>query len=374
MTQTSLTLPHPLQGRVSSWCTWTWCSITPRLYHEPTPDGGALLGWTDSSGNGHVSVISPAGDLGQTFNYPARSLRGLVAHADGKFAVMLYEPASTIMWLAKYNADGSPIWSTNIKGPLTRFDGGVGDSRLAYGNGVYAAYFAVYGVSGWVEGHNGDQLTYIDDDGTVEDGGWAWGCSHSMAELIDYHPGLAKFMPLCSSDCYASKGLLINDKKQVYACDGNCGGKVSAQLGQAAQTPDGWKVVFSALGTADVTGKGIGLATINADFTSSYIWLTNTDGATEREPVIARLGTSLDSDRFVVGWKTTDDGVYHLEVITSDGSVVMPLEDVSTTGIQWGDRDDSLRTRPDGKVSWVEGSAGSTTLNYYVLNNVGLTQ
>ena len=120
-----------------------------------------------------------------------------------------------------------------------------------------------------------------------------------------------------------------------------------------------------------MTGKGIGLATINADFTSSYIWLTNTNGATEREPVIARLGTNLSSNRFLVGWKTTNDGVYHLELITGNGTVMMPLEDVSSAGIRWGDRDDSLRTRPDGNVSWVQGNAGSTTLNYYVFNVTG---
>ncbi len=169
-----------------------------------------------------------------------------------------------------------------------------------------------------------------------------------------------------------AKALLINDSKVVYACDGNCGGLVSAQLGQAAQTGSGWKVAFSALGTTNIVGKGIGLATINGDFTSSYIWLTNTNGATEREPVIARLGTSPDSDRFLVGWKTTNDGVYHLELISGSGTVVMPLENVSGAGITWGDRDDSMRTRPDGKVSWVQGSAGSTTLNYYVFDGTGL--
>ncbi len=372
VTKTSLILPHPLQGQVQSWCTWSWCSVTPRLFHEPTVDGGALVGWTDGSGNGHVSVITPAGSLGQTYDYAGRSLRGLVAHSDGKFAVMQYDPATKIMWLTKYNANGSQAWSTNIKDSLTHFDGGIGDSRLAYGNGLYGAYFAVYGDSGWVKGHNGDQLTFVNDSGTIQSGGWEWGCSHSMAELINYHPGLAKFMPLCSSDCYASKGLLVSDSKLVYTCDGNCGGLVSAQLGQAAQTTTGWKVAFSALGTANVTGKGIGLATINADFTSSYIWLTNTDGTTERDPVIARLGTSLGSDRFLVGWKTTNDGVYHLELIAGNGTVVQPLENVSAKGITWGDRDDSLRTRPDGNISWVQGTAGGTALNYYVFNGAGL--
>ncbi len=372
VTKTSLTLPHPLQGMVATWCTWGWCSVTPRLFHEPMANGGSLVGWTDTSGNGHVSVISPTGSLGQTFDYTGRSLRGLVAHSDGKFAVLQFDPASNIMWLTKYNANGSQVWTKNIKDSRTHFVDGIGDSRLAYGSGRYAAYFAVYGDLDELEGHNGDQLTYVNDNGVIQTSGWEWGCSHSMAELINYHPGLAKFMPLCSSDCYANKGLLVSDSHSVYTCDGDCRGLVSAQLGQAAQTAAGWKVAFSALGTANVTGKGIGLATINADFTSSYIWLTNTDGTTEREPVIARLGTSLANDRFLVGWKTTNDGIYHLELISGSGTVAMPLENVSSKGITWGDRDDSLRTRPDGKISWVQGGAGSTTLNYYVFDGTGL--
>ena len=88
--------------------------------------------------------------------------------------------------------------------------------------------------------------------------------------------------------------------------------------------------------------------------------------------MIARLGTGLNSDRFLVGWKTTNDGIYHLELIAGNGTVLMPLENVSSAGIKWGDRDDSMRTRPDGKVSWVQGNASSTILNYYVLDSAGL--
>lgn len=363
--KTSLTLPRPLQQAVNSWCTWGWCTITPRLYHEPRSDGSALLGWNDSEGNGHISSLTADRRLGETWNYPARTVRGLVAHDDGSCAALLSDTGGR-MWLVKLNANGSQAWATDIKDALTHFDAGIGDSRLAYGNGMYGAYFAVHGDSGWVEGHNGDQLTYVDANGRVQSGGWGWGCSHSMAALIDFHPALAKFMPVCSSDCYAKKALLIKDNLSVYTCDGNCGGLVSAQLGQTAQTNNGWKMIFNALGTSNVIGKGIGLATIQADFSSSYVWLTNTNGATEREAVIARLGSSLDRDLFLVGWKTTDNGVYHLELINGSGAVVMPLENVSAAGIRWGDRDDSLRTRPDGNVSWVQGAPGSTTLNYYL--------
>ena len=201
------------------------------------------------------------------------------------------------MRLTKRNADDSLVWSTNIDHSMTSFNPHIGDSRLAYGNGTYGAYFAVHGDSGWPEGHEGDQLSYVDSDG-IATGGWMWGCSHSMAELIDYHPTLAKWLPVCSSDCYDSKGILLNDNQVVYACDGNCGGLVSAQLGQVAQAEDSWKLVFSALDRPSYDSKGIGLATINGDFSSARVWLTDSNGQYERDPVSACLGSALDFKPF----------------------------------------------------------------------------
>ena len=332
------------------------------MYHEPTSDGRTLVGWTDSGGDGHVSLIGSAG-LDQTFDFAALSVRGLVAHEDGKFAVLLWSSAQKVMWLSKRNADGSVVWTTNIDGSLTSFNPGIGDSRLAYGNGLYAAYFAVHGDSGWPQGHEGDQLTYINSSGSIQLGtGWEWGCSHSMAELVSYHPALSKFMPVCSSDCYASKGILISDSKVVYPSDGNCGGNVSAQLGQAASSEMGWKLVFNAMNRPGYPGKGIGLATINSAFQSSYVWLTNTNGDYERDPVMARLGVSLQSDRYLVGWKTTHDNAYWLGIISGSGVFIKGPEAVSSAGIAWGNRDDSFRTRADGSVSWVQGGAGSALL------------
>lgn len=365
ITDVSVTLPQPLASTSSNWCVWSGCTVSPRLYHEPLNDGRTLIGWTDSSGNGHVSTLDPNGRLERTVDFPAQAMRGLTAHADGKYAVLLWNSGSKIMQLSKREANGSEIWTTNINGSLTQFDSGIGDSRLTYGNGLYAAYFAVHGVSGWVQGHNGDQLTYVNDAGTLQSGGWDWGCSHSMAELVSYHPALSKFMPVCSSDCYASKGILIRDNEVVYACDGNCGGLVSAQLGQIALSGDSWKLVFSALNRPGYAGQGIALATINGSFQSSYVWLTNTDGSTEREPVLARLGSNLQTDRYLVGWMTTNDQVYQLAVINGSGNFLKEPEEVSSAGIAWGNRDDSFRTRADGSVSWVQGDPASVQLHLF---------
>jgi hypothetical protein len=372
VTEVTLTLPQPLAATSGNWCTWGGCSLSPRLYHEPLSDGRTLVGWTDSSGNGHVSIIGNSGSLDQTYDFPALSVRGMVAHDDGKFAILLWNSASKIMWLSKRNTNGGEIWTTNIKvsSPdiTTSFDPGIGDSRLTYGNGLYAAYFAVHGDAGWPQGHNGDQLTYVDSNGAIQSGGWNWGCSHSMAELVNYHPTLNKFVPACSSDCYASKGILLNDNQVVYQCDGNCGGLVSAQLGQIALSGNSWKLVFNALNRPGYVGRGIGLATIDGSFQSNYVWLTNTNGDYERDPVMARLGSNLQSDRYVVGWKTTNDGVYWLGVINGSGSFLTGPEEVSSAGIAWGNRDDSFRTRADGSVSWVQGNPTSTALHMFRFN------
>ncbi len=360
----TLTLPHPLAGSTDSWCTWTYCSIGPRLYHEPLTGGGELVGWTDSSSSGHVSRVVN-GNISSTLDITARSVRGLAAQSDGGFAVLLWDASAKIMYLARYNASNGLQWQTNIDDSLTSFNPGIGDSRLAYGGNRYAAYFAVHGDSGWVGGHEGDQLTYLDSAGAIQSGGWDWGCSHSMAELVGYNSNLGKFIPICSSDCFASKGILINDSQVVYPSDGNCGGLVSTQLGQVASSSSGWKIIFNAMTSNGFKGYGIGLASVDGSFNSSYTWLTHTNGTYERDPVLARLGSSLNSASYLAGWMTTNNNTYWLGLITGSGAFQIGPEEVSSAGVRWGNRDDSFRTAPDGSITWVQGDPGSSTLHLY---------
>lgn len=374
VTELTVTLPQPLEPSIASWCTWSYCSISPRLYHEPLSDGRTMIGWTDSSYNGHVSVIGLSGGLDQTYDFPARSIHGLVAHADSTFAVLLWNAGSKVMWLSNHGTDGAEIWKTNLDHPDTSFNPNIGDSRLSYGD-RYAAYFAVHGDSSWMMGHEGDALTYVSSSGVIMTGGWYWGCSHSMAELVVFHPVLNKFVPICSSDCYPLLGILSPDYTVIpyvyhlfYPSDANCAGYTSAQLGQIALSSTAWKLVFNALNRPGYEGKGIGLATIESDLQSSYIWLTNTDGSYERDPVIARLGSALDTDRYLVGWKTINDNAYWLGVIDGSGNFLEGPEEVSLAGIAWGNRDDSFRTRPDGSVSWVQGDPSSTILHLFLFN------
>ena len=166
ITATTLTLPQALEGATGNFCTWGFCSIGPRLYQAPMVDGRTLVGWTDSTGTGHVSRVNGA-TIEQTFNFAATPVRGLVVHPDNSFAVLLLNfgaPATApnvpqnFMTLTLLNASGTTQWSTslaNSTAPIGTVPGafpnpptfgatGIGDSRLGYGGGMYGAYFSVY--------------------------------------------------------------------------------------------------------------------------------------------------------------------------------------------------------------------------------------
>ncbi len=362
ITTTTLTLPQPLEGYSSSRCTWDPCSLGPRLYLAPRTNGTHLVGWTDTSGNGHVSFVAGS-TITATHNFSRRKVRGLVAHGDGTYAVLLKD--GVILYLSKRAANGTQIWLRNLNYSLTEDSSPLGDHRLAYGNGLYAAYWAVHGVEGWVEGHEGDQLQYVSDSGALQGGGWSWGCSHSMAELVGYHPNDQAFTNFCSTDCYPDPpGLKMNHGTNIQTGQGDCRGGVSLQLGQMAAAETGWKVVFNAENPDQSLNSGVGLATAGGGASTSVVWLTDTDGRQERDPVLARIGQQVPAT-YLVGWRTLNDQSLHIGIINGAGTFLEGPETMSSSGPGWGARDDSFTSAPDGSVAWLEGNAYSTTLELH---------
>jgi hypothetical protein len=361
---TSINLPVKLEGTSGNWCTWGGCSLGPRLYHEPLAGGDTLLGWTDEQGDGHISLAS--GGEAQHWDFPGTAVRGLVAHDDGAFAVLLWNEEAEVIRLSKRGPNNTTLWTTELNSDIAVPDFWLGDGRLEYGDGRYAAYFTVRGVSGGFTGHYGDQLTYVDDNGVIQSGGWDWGCSHSMSQLVTYHPDLNEFAAVCSSDCFPDKSIhWVNASQQIYQADGNCGGNVSAQLGQMALAEQSWKLVFNAMERPCCEGKGIGLATLDANQETNYVWLTDSNGEYERDPVITRLGTSATADRYLVGWMTTNDQGYWLAVIDDAGVFVVAPENVSSASVSWGYRNESFRTDAAGNVSWVQADPGGESIRLF---------
>ena len=328
-------------------------------------------------------------------------MRGLVVHADNSFAVLLLVDLADsnifnhYMQLQLLTATGTVQWTTKL---LNNTQIGltpgvapdpqeIGDSRLGYGGGLYAAYFAVKAEpdASNLE-HNGDQLSFVNDAGVVQPWpsintpsgiGWGWGLSHSLAELVDYQPTLGRITALGVSDCFPGRGMYADDTGALFPDAADCGGSTAMQLGQMAATTGGsWLVAFSAQSEAafkDAFGNaqpafsapGIGVLSFNGTYTPSAVtWLTNTDGTDQRDPVLARIGTNLSSNRFLVGWYLQNETTFNMEVINPKGSVLNPSETVSPTA-GWGNRDDSLKSRPDGSITWLQGAAGATALQMY---------
>jgi hypothetical protein len=173
------------------------------------------------------------------------------------------------------------------------------------------------------------------------------------------------------SDCYPSKALLLDGNTSLFAADADCAGKVSVQLGQmAAAAGSQWLVAMDAIDRPGFPGRGVGVVRIRPGGTPRLVWLTNTDGSNERDPVIARIGTNAGSNRFLVGWRLLGDASYRVEVIDSN-AVVRDGPEIVSPGVTWGARDDSYRTRPDGSISWVQGDAGSRTLRLHRYSESG---
>ena len=366
VTTTTLNLPAALEPATSAWHLWTMYTLGPRLYHEPLADGRTMIGWTDAGMNGHVSIVRTTVET--TFDFPGEAVRGLVAHGDGSFAVLLLNRGTSssstddFMRLSKRNANGTEAWSTTVT--TTDYTPNpalfvIGDSRLAFANGVYGAYLSVHSSSG----HEGDRYQRVSTTGALLSGGWGWNLSHSMAGVIAAHPETNDLHTAGVSDCYPSKALLFDGNTSLFAADADCSGKVSVQLGQMAAARGAlWLVAMDAIDRPGFPGRGVGVARVRPGRTPSLVWLTSSTGADERDPVIARIGTSVGSNRFLVGWRLLSDGSSHLAVIDSNAAFVSSPE-VLGSGVTWGARDDSWRSRPDGSVSWVEGAAGSRTLH-----------
>lgn len=362
ITTTTLTLPSNLASALPSFCLGGYCSISPRLYLAPRSDGSHWLGWTGSDGSGHVSLIA-GGAIASTFNYAGEEVRGLIAHDDGGFALLLRRSLDNSMRLSRRSAADASTFTTPLANTVAIAQMNTGDSRLAYGNGRYAAYFAVHGTSGDFNGHEGDQLSYVSSAGAVTGGGWNWGCSHQMAGLVGYHPAFNAFGAICLSDCYASKGVLLNNNRNLFAIDAGCNGTTYGQFGQLANGNSAWKLAFVAQDRPGYTARGVGFLsfTVSASVAPAVTWLTDTNGANERDPVLARIG-STSPERFLAGWR--EGSVFRLGVVDTNGAFVTPVETVA--GVSWGDRDDSLRSTPDGKVAWAAGAPGTRTLKLHV--------
>jgi hypothetical protein len=383
-----VTVEEGVMAGVSSWRVWGRGSLNVApVFSEPLASCETLVCFTTEGGGEHTARIArldSADQLQASFVLGAGlECRGLAVEPDGHFAALLWDDASDRIYVRRYDAQGQQTWETELINADNKPDDfGIGDGRLAYGDGKYGAYYHVHSDSG----HEGDTLKWVDAASGVESTGWGWGCSHSMSALLSYHPDANKFMPACVTDCFpgtsgdfstqSKGGIYLNHNKHVMDVNAGCNGSVAGELGGAALSPTGWALTFNAhqapvtLGQTsydkDTMNQDIGLATVNADYSVVGIsWLTDTAGVNEADSAITRWLPSGDAEQYVVGWSEPGTPyTYRLGRVSAQGAWLEGPVDVSAVA-QWGRRDDPFRAHTNDDIIWSWFDApGSATLRF----------
>nr|XP_039250047.1 uncharacterized protein LOC120327756 [Styela clava] len=405
-----------LEKSIKSWCTYSECEISPRTYFQEVTPEFALLAYTDNDGYGHVVVLGKNRKVKETI-YPkvdgkSGIVSGVYGFLDGRFAVTVYLDDENYlnrrMYLQLYRTDFSMEWSTHLHSAIGAPDRNVGDSRLSYGDGYFAIYFTVYGVSNFANGTNGEQLSFVNEQGklmtssyklprqTFVESGYRWGCSHSLGQLVDFHPSEYQFATICTSDLYP-KGISIGEPNTgalLFDAKANGRGYTSAQIGQLAAGNFGWKLLFNAMDFDCCEGNGVGFISIYNEIDDitgkqsfdDVVWLTDTRGMYERDPVMARYfpdGTEeQEKERYLVGWYNARDDDYYLATVDTFGSILQSPVATSTLNgtkircrgncVAWGNRDDSFNTLSDGSIGWILAYPESKQIWMYEVSSTDL--
>ncbi|HEY5928468.1 MAG TPA: hypothetical protein VIV11_42570 [Kofleriaceae bacterium] len=349
-----------------------WGSSSLRIspvFTVPMADCTTLVGYTTGTmPTARVAKLDKNDQLVTTFDLGSFEVRGLAGEPDGHFAALLWDGQQTL-YVKRFAADGAPGWTASLDDPLAVPDDfNIGESRLAYNGGKYAAYYHVHGISGFANGHEGDQLKTVDAaSGTVATR-WQWGCSHSMSELLA--PNGTDFLAACVTDCFPGTSgdfatnsiggiYLDHDAKKVLNVDAACNGSVAGELGSLAPAASGWRLVFNAHQNPATPGstsyspstmnQDIGFVAIAADRTpASVAWLTTTS-VNEANASIARWQpVGDDREQYVVGWSQAM--TYTLAQIAASGDELSKVEITGTA--KWGERDDPFRVAPNGDIVW----------------------
>lgn len=328
--------------------------VTPgtQLFGAALLEGGAVAGWR---GAGAVVLQRLRGDgtpFGDPIEIEGNGLFGLTDTPDGPAA--LVSRGSDALYLVGVDASGATRFEHRLLGEVDHgvtgnewFGTGIRYGRLSWTGSELAAYYTVNRL--WPDGiaHYGDQLRMFGADGREGRMRWSWGCSHSM-EVRVVHNG-TRLGPVCSSDCYPSKGIHFDHRGGLLVSDeegSNCAGGYGTTLGGVVPMDDGFWVTFTA--TDDRASHDVGLVHVANDRTRSAVsWLT-ADDARDGNVKAARYG-----DGFVVAW--TSGGEARFERFDATGASVEGPVGMPEAAL--GGASDFF-VMADGDVGWVASGPG----------------
>jgi hypothetical protein len=333
VTATPQASPH--DDTLGGW--WTMGDIPP-VITALEPDDEIRIAWRDDAGLVHVTPIDATGvPKGADATVAAAWLRGLVAHDDGA-ALLLARGECMAMDLVRLDDAGAEVFATT----LTDEDdchSSTHMGRLAWDGSVYAAYFGIHGTAGFSMGHEGDKLKMIDESGAIVDGGWEWGCSHSMDVQLASVGG--QWVPLCISDCYPGQGIYVGNAAEISIETGNCAGETNARFGGMTELGGTMWLAYASLEGRAAFDVAIASFSPAGEVGSPKAWLTETPGD-EANVKLARYGTGA----MLASWSA--GGMHVLQLLDSAGA---PQGDPVSVDIDVGPLDD-VHTTSTGDVVW----------------------
>ncbi|KAF3039151.1 hypothetical protein E8E12_003916 [Didymella heteroderae] len=268
---------------------WTGYPHHRRTPFAVSPDGkSAYLAYLDASETGvHVQQVNPStfAAVGDAITVSGgKEAGGLVAHDDG-FALLTNEamPSGTsnappdntpVAVLYRYTS-GKETFKTWLGGPSNAGDMGMlaspdmnGDLAYSEASGMYGAYFVVTAYSGSAQGHFGDAIQYVNDNGTLEQiqgASSSWGCSHNTGIAFEASDSVP-FASICSEDQGAiwlntgatgmdKSGVKISNENVTNGAGNEAMGGMSGSYSGLARFQDSDSYIFSwvSRGAKDLT-------------------------------------------------------------------------------------------------------------------------
>lgn len=402
---------------------WTGYPHHRRTPFAVSPDGkSAYLAYLDASETGvHVQQVNPStfAAVGDAVTVTAgKEAGGLVAHNDG-FALLTNEampsgttnapPESTPVAVLYRYTSGKETFKTWLGGPDNAGDMGMlaspdmnGDLAYSEASGMYGAYFVVTAYSGSAQGHFGDAIQYVNENGTLEQiqgASSSWGCSHNTGIAFEGADSVP-FPSICSEDQGAiwlntggtgmdKSGVKISNENVTNGAGNEAMGGMSGSYSGLARFQDSDSYIFSwvsrgakDLSTNDWMGAGythsinrtvnrnVAIATMSdkktlvgeqatselvADGDSQINWITTGDADCSNAHVATFDKTSAlvtweeiaepTCDFIAMGCKGAYTGSY-FQLVTDGKKVGEPVKatDVYVAG--------DMVTMPDGRVCW----------------------
>jgi hypothetical protein len=385
----------------------------------PIPAGGSRLAWMDGASRVHIAELDASDRYtGASFTLPAHDFADLYADDGGGTVLVTRDalgggnlncgmlsnlcgmnlPSSEAcydMYLVRFD-NGAETWAAKLTDTTTAVpaysNGPTGPSvtfvwsayahhgRIAFDGTRYAAYFGVAlsnsadctnggGTNGrGINIYQGDRMKVVAGDGSLQTGGFDFGCSTSGYERIVWDPLARKFTAICKTGSRISFGS-SGGGASIYSLDPNYG-----NLGNLVTSPAGGYWLTTSARQAGEPANGQGLADVHllhfsTGMADRDLLLASAADQNERAPHLAPFG----ANRLLAAWESStatgdlspSDRNRKLSLQALDATSGAPAgATVSVTGIA-GNRYQDFRGYPDGSVAYA--APGSTNTRIKIL-------